>query len=183
MKADTTTWVVRRVQRGLLPVGVFVLVIVVHFVWHGFFPERDPDQARWLSVAAAEEASWLMRYLETGGYWLGLSYGLSLAFAVAAFRRYRERRLCAARNLAIGGVTLSGILAVAGCFLLGCCGSPMLAVYISLFGAAFVPLAKPVVAVLTGASLAAGWWWMNRQERSIATQALESVGNGHCDCG
>ena len=38
----------------------------------------------------------------------------------------------------MGGITLSGFLAVAGCYLLGCCGSPMLAVYMSLFGVSFL---------------------------------------------
>lgn len=90
--------------------------------------------------------------------------------------------MCAARNLAIGGVTLSGVLAVAGCFLLGCCGSPMLAVYLSLFGAAFLPFAKPLVAGLTAASLVAGWWWMKRRERLVLAERAASETNPACDC-
>lgn len=182
MITATPSPVRRRSERILQPAGVFALVVGVHFVWLGLFPERDPAQNRWLCVASAERTSWLARYIESQSYWLGLSYGLSLAFAVAAFRRYRERQLCAARNLAIGGVTLSGVLAVAGCFLLGCCGSPMLVVYLNLFGAAFLPFAKPLVAGLTATSLAAGWCWMRRQERLLAATTVSAANDARCEC-
>ena len=104
---------------------------------------------------------------------------MSPSFAACALRRYRERRLCAARNLAIGGVTFSGFLAVAGCFMLGCCGSPMLVVYLNLFGAAFLPLAKPLMAGVTAVSLAVAWWWLTRRERLTAPPVPEV----HADSG
>lgn len=174
----------RSVRRAVLPVGVFAAVAVIHYLWLGLFPEQDPVQARWAPVASPAAASWLTRYVETGSYWLGLSYGLSLAFAAAAFRRYREERLCPARNLAIGGVTLSGALAMAGCYLLGCCGSPMLVVYLNLFGAKFVPFAKPLVAGLTAVSLLGAWWWMDRAARGVADGATGLDGPGTpCECG
>ena len=165
-----------RFRRALLPLSVFLAVIAIHYVWTGLFPESDPAQDRWASVGAVE-TSWLRHYMETQNYWLGYSYALALSFAAVALRRYREQRLCAARNLAIGGVTLSGFLAVAGCFLLGCCGSPMLAVYLGLFGASFLPLAKPLVAVLTTVSIFAGWFWMERRSPAPALgQAAGSPG-------
>jgi hypothetical protein len=151
-----------RVRRLLLPTATFFVVLAVHYVWTGLFPERDPEQDRWLSVPGAER-SWLRSYLESQSYWLGYSYALALSFAVVALRRYQEHRLCAARNLAIGGVTLSGFLAVAGCFLLGCCGSPMLAVYLSLLGASFLPFARPLVAGITTITIVAGWFWLSRR--------------------
>jgi hypothetical protein len=40
------------------------------------------------------------------------------------------------KRLAIGGFSLTGFLVATGCFLVGCCGSPMLVVYLNLFGAA-----------------------------------------------
>lgn len=106
-----------------------------------------------------------------------LLYALSLAFAAAAFRRYREGRLCTTRNLAIGGVTFTEVLSVTGCYLLGCCGSPMLGVYVSLFGAVFIPWAKPLAALLTLLSIGVAWWWLNRRMR--ATSA-DSPSDGHC---
>lgn len=128
--------------------------------------------------------SWPRSYLGTQSYWLGLSYAMSLTFAVAMFRRYREERRAAARNLAAGGVTLSGFLAVAGCYLLGCCGSPMLGVYLSLFGAAFLPFLKPLVTALTAVSLVGAWWWMGRRRAAPVPGAGPCAGAGcGCDAG
>lgn len=157
------TWAGRRARRAALPAAVFLAVLAVHFVWLGFFPDEDPAQDRWARAPASERASWLSLYLDTGSYWLGFSYGISIAFAVAAFRRYREARASCARNLAVGGISFSGFLSVVGCYLLGCCGSPMLAVYLSLFGAAFLPFLKPLVAALTAATTLAAWWWLDRR--------------------
>ena len=160
-----------KLRRLLLPMLVFVAVGLIHFVWLGMFPEHNVTQDRWQRVATEENPSWLNRYLETQNYWLGYSYALSLSFAAVAMRRYREQRMCAARNLAIGGMTLSGFLAVAGCFLVGCCGSPMLGVYLSLFGASFLPFAKPLVAGLTTVMIAASYWWMRSRSRTNSQPA------------
>jgi hypothetical protein len=175
--------VVRFSRRAILPAVVFMVTVAIHFAYLAMFPEHDGVQDRWIAVDQPVQSPVLQRYIQSQSYWLGYSYGLSLAFTAVALRRYREHRFCAARTLAIGGVTLSGVLAVAGCFLLGCCGSPMLAVYLSLFGAAFLPFAKPLVAALTAVSLATGWWWMNHQERLIVAKALESADRPSCNCG
>lgn len=159
-----------KLGRLFFPASVFAGVILIHFAWLGVFPEKSAVQDQWITAPVAH-VSWLSRYVESQSYWLGFSYAVSLAFAAVAFRRYREGRLCTARNLAIGGVTLSGGLSVVGCYLLGCCGSPMLAVYLNLFGAAFVPLAKPMMAALTVLSVFIGWWWMRRRERASKTEA------------
>jgi len=174
----------QKLPRFLLPLGVSIGVAVAHYVWSGLFPEVDPAQARWASLHGAGASSWLNRYIETQGYWLGYSYALSLAFAAAALRRYREERFCSAKTLAFGGVTLSGFLALAGCFLVGCCGSPMLVVYLSLFGAGFLPLAKPLVAVVTTISIIGAWWWMTRHKPSSLNSASPgpSCNGAGCQC-
>lgn len=172
-------WVVL-LRRSLLPIGVFLAVALAHYLYLGFFPDKDPAQARWASVDGPKVACWA-RYVETQSYWLGLSYAMSLTIGAVALRRYRERQLCQARNLAVGGVTLSGFLAVAGCYLVGCCGSPMLTVYLNLFGASFIPLAKPLMAGVTALSLALAWGWMLRSERR-ASPAGPSFSDGSCDC-
>lgn len=169
-----------RARRILLPAGTFLIVLVIHYVWAGLFPERDPVQDRWVSVPGVE-ASWFRRYVETQSYWMGYSYAVALSFAVVALRRYQENRLCGARNLAIGGVTLSGFLAFASCFLLGCCGSPMLAVYLSLFGASFLPVAKPLVAGITSITIIAGWFWLNRRSPARALQTATRT-DPACGC-
>ena len=173
------TPVVPKLRRLLLPAAVFVTVLLIHFTWLGVFPEKSAVQDQWIAAPVAR-VSWLNRYVETQSYWLGFSYAVSLAFAAVALRRYREGRLCTARNVAIGSVTFSGVLSVVGCYLLGCCGSPMLAVYISLFGAAFVPLAKPLVAAVTLISILLGWSWMNRHAPTATANCAPSAA---CDCG
>ena len=168
-----------QLRRTTLPLGVSAAVIAVHFVWLGLFPERDPAQDGWATVPALHEPSWLQRYVEAGSYWMGYSYALSLSFAAVAVRWYRERRFCAAGRIALGGITLSGFLAAAGCFLLGCCGSPMLGVYLSLFGAAFLPLAKPLIATLTTGLILGSYLWMReRGKRSAVTDECEPCGCG-----
>ena len=69
------------------------------------------------------------------------------------------------KKVAVGGVTFSGILAVAGCFLIGCCGSPMFVVWLNIFGAAFIPFAKPFIALVTTISITAAWVWMYKRNQ------------------
>lgn len=169
-----------KLRRLLLPMLVFVTVGLIHFVWLGVFSARNATQDRWQTVE--ESPSWFTRYLETQSYWTGYSYALSLAFVAVAVRRYREQRMCAARNLAVGGITLTGFLAFAGCFLVGCCGSPMLGVYLSLFGASFLPWAKALVAGLTTAMIGGAYWWMVRKERKCCGPACGGRDSGE-QCG
>jgi hypothetical protein len=82
----------------------------------------------------------------------------------------------------LGGLTLTGFLAVAGCFLVGCCGSPMLVVYLNLFGAGFLPLAKPLVAVVTTLAIIGAWWWMKRRKPSPDPAPAASSCNKGCCC-
>ncbi|MBU6410063.1 MAG: hypothetical protein KGR98_06730 [Verrucomicrobia bacterium] len=156
----------------MLPLAVFLLVMAGHalYVRH---EARLPVKGWAADSAIVDNGLWGFRpYFEAQNYLTGYAYALPLAFAAVALRRYREcrqRRRCGARNAAIGGVTLAGVLAGSGCFLLGCCGSPMLGVYLSLFGASFLPWAKPLVAGLTTVMIAAAYWWMRSrslQERS-----------------
>ena len=139
----------RGVRRTGLPLAVFVTVVAIHFVWLGATAQPCDVQNPGGTLDPASEATWWDRYVRTGGYWTGYTYALSLGFASIAFRNYRERRFCSGGAAVVGGVTLSGFLAFAGCFLVGCCGSPMLGVYLSLFGAGFLPFAKPLVAGIT----------------------------------
>lgn len=169
-----------RLPRWLISAGVFFAAWLGHFAWLGAFPEEciaTADSAcagaSCLEESCADEAcetpsapprSLMAAYMAGQHQYLGFSYAASLAFATAAFGRYRQRRTRADRNLALGGITISGFLAVAGCFLVGCCGSPMLVVWLNLFGAKFLPFAKPLMAGVTVVSLGIAWWWMKRKE-------------------
>lgn len=69
-----------------------------------------------------------------------------------------------------GTLVVEGVVktaAVAGCYMLGCCGSPMLAVYLSFLGAAFLPWAKPFVALLTTVVLITAWLFSIRCSRVV----------------
>ena len=146
------------IKHRLLTLIAFIVTLTIHYVWLGLFPETDPAQSQWVLVPV--ERSWWDLYLETESYWLSYSYALCVAFIVMASQRYLLTRCKAYGKMAVGGVTLTGGLAVFGCFLLGCCGSPMLIVWINLFGAGIVPLAKPLVALLTTCSIVIAWYWM-----------------------
>ncbi len=143
--------------------GVFAGTMALHLLWLGLFPPQSPEQARWASLPPEGPAGWLPAYLETGSYWLGYSYALSLAFAAVALRRFLRDRSRATGGLALGGFTLAGFLSVTGCFLVGCCGSPMLVVWLNLLGARFLPFAKPMVAAITTLLIAGACWGMRRR--------------------
>lgn len=175
------TITLNRLKRAILPASVFGAVLLGHYLWSGFFPEVDPAQARWASFPTSDSPSWLKRYLETQSYWLGYSYALSLAFAAVLVRRYWVERFCSGKTLAAGGVTFSAFLALAGCFLAGCCGSPMLVVYLNLFGAWFLPVAKPLVAALTTLTIIGAWWWMNKRGKAVAANQQVEPNVGHTD--
>ena len=166
-----------RLWRLILPLAVFFIVIAGHFVWLGLFPESDNAQSQWVPIEPQAGINWLQRYLTNQDYWLGISYALSLAFATYAIVRYLEERQNKARNMAIGGVTFTGFLAAAGCFLVGCCGSPMLVVYLNLFGAAFLPFLKPIVTLITLVSIAGAFYWMHRRKKCRADCECSMVNN------
>jgi hypothetical protein len=162
---------------SLLPLGVFAATVVVHVFWTGSLPEPAAVQSQWASLPVDEQSRW-SGYLEAGNLWLGYSYGISFAFAAVALRRYLRARSSAAGRFALGGTTFSGLLAFLGCYLTGCCGSPMLLVYLNLFGAGFLPFAKPFIAALTTVSILGAWWWMGRTERK--REVCCSPGHGAC---
>lgn len=151
----------RRITAGT----AFLLTLLIHFTWVNTFPESDPAQAAWLTVPATESIGWLESYIAGEHYWMGYAYALSIGFAVYALLLFVGTRMQTTGRLAIGSIGLSGFLAVFGCFLVGCCGSPMLGVYLSLFGASFLPFAKPLVALITTILIAGSWLWLRRKAR------------------
>lgn len=88
----------------------------------------------------------LERYLLTQDVFMGLSYGLTVSFTLFALITMMQGQKKGIAGL-VGGVSLTGFLYFAGCFMLGCCGSPMLAVYVTLFGSKAAGLGKPITFV------------------------------------
>ncbi len=150
-------------KRTLYPALAFFGVFILHgayLLW---------SASRWVSL---DDASPLSRYIVQQDYFMGLSYGLAAAFTIYSFLRFTGGRRGGLTG-AIGGITITGILYFGGCFLLGCCGSPMLAVYLSLFGTSYAGFTKPIVLVVTIVSIGLGWLWLERKTRATNKLVLK----------
>ena len=151
-------------RKALYPLTAFVIVLIFHAaysIWKAIRISR-----KWVQMG---DINWLRLYLERRDYFLGISYALAGAFTIYALTRFLERRRSGTAGV-IGGLTLAGVLYVGGCFLLGCCGSPMLVVYLGLFGSSFLGFAKPLVLILTATSVAIGFFWMEKKDRACCAE-------------
>lgn len=142
-----------------IPLTIFILVFLSHFAY--FFLSKT-----WFSpwVTVGNQNNLILRsYFEQKDYFMGFSYALALAFLVFSFLKVLDRNKGGYKGV-FGGLSLVTILYIFGCFLVGCCGSPMLAIYLGLFGASFLGLTKPIVAVLTIVSVVVGYFWLQKKE-------------------
>lgn len=121
------------------------------------------------SCASAPAPVGLSGYIKGQDYFLGLSYGLSGAFALYALWIFVDRRRAAAAAGAAGGLTLAGLVSAAccggGCFAAGCCGSPTLPILASFIGGTFLSFMKPLAFGVTLLSIAFGFWWISRGDK------------------
>ncbi len=147
-------------RKILYPLTGFALVFLSHALYSIWKASQVSQQ--W---AQFESVSVLSLYLEQRLFLLGYSYALAGAFTIHALLRFLQDRRSGVSGL-VGGITLAGILSIGGCFLLGCCGSPMLAVYLSLFGASFLGFTRPLTAVVTTLSVIIGYCWIEKKTRS-----------------
>ena len=151
--------------RKILPAFVFLAVFVAHALYAGFCAGATP--AGWADLDVSSSAVGplgLLAYWRGQDYYVGFSYALGAAFATWALSRcISSHAKRGAAGLAAGSLTLVGILTASGCFLIGCCGSPMLAIYLSLFGTTVLGFAKPVTALITLASVSCGYWCLSRR--------------------
>lgn len=146
-----------------------VLFIAV-FSGHAFYLRQlttMPTEG-WADVGVGQGGLWgFDYYIQSGGYYMGFSYALGAAFAIWSFSKYLAVRQAAMAAGAAGSVTLVGILMAAGCFMAGCCGSPMLAIYAGLFGAKALGIGKPLMALFTALSVGAGHRYLSRRLATI----------------
>jgi len=148
---------------------VFLLILTVHFAWTTRPAPAGKPGGPWAAYALdAPAESRLSRYAGTGDYWLGLSYASAGAFAcVCLARLIRLRREALASSAS--GLALSGVLWGAVCFFTGCCGSPMLPIYLGLFGSRFGNVTRPLTFLITALSILGGYAWMlKRAPKAIA---------------
>lgn len=139
---------------------IFLAILAGHFLYVTRDVSTSNSGGAWAAYDFEQpKESRLDRYIVPGEYWLGLSYGLAGAFAafclVRAIRMRREALAASAGGIALGGLLWAGV-----CFFVGCCGSPMLPVYLGLLGPKFLGVTKPLTFALTLVSIVVGYTWM-----------------------
>lgn len=155
----------------LIPGLGFIITFIFHMLLNVWNTMKTYSQ--WVQI---EPLNPFLEYWNNQNYFLGLSYGLAVGFTVFAVMRFRENSIFAGGL--VGGLTLTGILYFGGCFLVGCCGSPMLAVYLSLFGSQILGLTKLLILVITLISVFIGYFWVNRKTDSCCES--KPVNNNSC---
>jgi hypothetical protein len=149
-------------KRLLYACAAFIVVLLIHAVYSVW--DIAEISKRWVQI---KEITPLARYLQSQEYFLSFSYALAGAFTIYALVSFLQNRKSGVVGV-VGGATITGVLYFAGCFLLGCCGSPMLAVYLSLFGSSFLGITKPLTAILTLASVIIAYFCMEKRTKTIA---------------
>jgi hypothetical protein len=113
--------------------------------------------------------SFWQSYMISQDYFVSFSYALSASFAVWATARFVYFRRRSAAVGAFGGISVVTLLAAAGCFLVGCCGSPMLPIYVSLFGSNAAGIGKPLMALISLISIGGGYFYVVRRPECNCT--------------
>ena len=144
-------------RNSLYPPTTFIIVFSAHLLYTLWRLNQAASQ--WVQI---EDTSPLSAYISQQEYLMGFSYALAASFTVYALSQYLVNR---GKGLsgAVGGVTITRVLYVGVCFLTGCCGSPMLPIYLGLFGPSFLGFTKPLIAVTTTLSVGAGYYWLKRK--------------------
>jgi hypothetical protein len=138
----------------LLGAGTFVAIFAGHVLYLRHL--TSSLQKDWADNFSPSASFW-QSYIVSQDYFVSFSYALSASFAVWATTRFLYLRRSSAAIGAVGGVSLVTLLAAAGCFLIGCCGSPMLPIYISLFGSKAAGIGKPLMALISLISIGGGY--------------------------
>jgi hypothetical protein len=144
----------------------FVGVFVGHVLYLRYLPITP--QKDWADNFNPSANFW-QSYIISQDYFVSFSYALSAGFAVWATARFMYSRRRAAMVGAFGGVSLVTLLAAAGCFLIGCCGSPMLMIYVSLFGSKAAGIGKPLMALISLISIGGGYLYVVRRPECNCT--------------
>jgi hypothetical protein len=150
----------------LLGAAAFAAVFVAHVLYLRHLtsaPQKD-----WADNFNPSVSFW-QSYIIGQDYFVSFSYALSASFAVWATARFVYFRRQAAAIGAFGGVSLLTLLAAAGCFLIGCCGSPMLPIYISFFGSKAAGIGKPLMALISLTSIVCGYLYVKRRPECRCT--------------
>jgi hypothetical protein len=149
----------------------FIAVFAIHAAYSAWASTQSTSI--WVQP---EDAGWPANYILNQDYMLGISYALAGAFTVYALLRLSERNERGVVGM-LGGFTVTGFLYFGACFFTGCCGSPMLAVYLSVLGPSFLGFTKPIILAITVISITASYFWMERK----AGKPCACSGGGVCN--
>lgn len=163
-------------MRKAAPILTGLAVLLAYAGWMVLRPEAAPASG-WATIAEPL-VDRIRAFLSGDSFWMGASYGLSAGFTVFALLAFRENRKARAAVGAAGGVAMAGAVYALGCFVLGCCGSPMLAVYVGLLGAKWAKVTGPVMFGVTLASVALGVRILRRRAECGCKGACGGSGNG-----
>lgn len=150
-------------MRKAIPLIAGLVAFGAHISWHVLFPVSNASG--WGNVAPSVFDS-VHAYTASGAPWLGASYALSTVFTAYALLIFGENRRRAAAG-AVGGLAAMGALYAVGCFALGCCGSPMLPLYLGLLGGRIAGLGGPLMFGLTLLSVGIGFLILRRKARCV----------------
>ncbi len=160
-------------MRKVLAIAAGLVAFGTHVAWYVLFPASNATG--WGTVAPSFADS-LRGYPACGAPWLGASYALSAAFTAYALLIFRENRRKAAAG-AVGGLAAMGALYAAGCFAIGCCGSPMLPIYLGLLGGNIAGIGGPVTFGVTVLSVGIGAVVLRKKTRCRCEgECTEDVG-------
>ena len=134
-------------------ITVSLTTFITAFMLHLFYYK--------ITESSCTGSAWFQKYIMEQEYFLGISYALSFAFMAFAFLKFKENRKKALKA-ALGGGILAIILWFL-CFLFGCCGSPMLIVYLNLIGLSKFKVPKLVLLIMTIIFVGIGYIWLIRK--------------------
>lgn len=135
-----------KVKKIIIPLATFVIVFILHLLYFK------------LTESACAGSEWFQKYIKEQGYFLGISYALSFAFLSFSFLKFKENRKAALKAAFSSGLLV--VLLWFLCFLFGCCGSPMLVVYLNLIGLSKLKVPKLILLIMTIVFIGIGYLWL-----------------------
>lgn len=142
-----------------LTIALFILTLSFHFGISAW--QYNNVTNKWAQI---QGTPYLQMYLNRQEYFLGLSYALAAGFTLFSFLIMFKNRKKGVAGV-IGGTTLMTVIYCGSCFLIGCCGSPMLTVYLSLFGASFLGFTKPIIFLVTLISIVFSYYFLQKKSK------------------
>lgn len=135
-----------KVKKIIITLATFVIVFILHILYFK------------ITESSCAGSEWFQKYIKEEWYFLGISYALSFAFMAFAFLKFKKNRKAALKVAFSGGILT--IFLWFTCFLFGCCGSPMLVVYLNLIGLSKLKLSKLILLIMTIVFIAIGYIWL-----------------------